>query len=175
MKKIALTRRRQVAGMTLVEVIASTAIMLVLMSIGALGWKIYIKRAQEAVCRSNLRVLHSAFNGYVTEVGYWPQVPESLGEEPHHYYDWLIGCVSPYGGSRKAWVCPADENNKSSNTLGDDFVGSYIATEFKKGPQVPWTWASQPWVVETNDNHTKGALLIFPDGSIHTDKEVRGQ
>lgn len=175
MKRTVISKKRREAGISLVEIMASAAIVLVLMSVLTISFKIYIKQAQVAVCQSNLRVLHSAFTGYVQEVGYWPQVPESIGEEPHHYYAWLVGSVAPYGGSRKAWVCPGDEGNKTSNTLADEFVGSYIATEFDKGPQTPWKWTTQPWVVETNDNHGSGAQIIYPDGSIHSDREARGQ
>ncbi len=148
--------------------------MVVMATIITIAWHSLIYRAERVACTGNLRVLHQAFSAYTLDVGSWPQEPLNLGSEGHQFYGWLVGELTPYGGPRIAWMCPTEVKAGAISEADREFVGSYVPTMFDSNPNRPWQWAGQPWLIERKDNHDSGRLIIMPDGSVFTDRDVLG-
>lgn len=153
-------------GLTVLELLITVIITLVLGTIVSISYAGILNRAERVACTGNLRALHAAFSGYTLDRGSWPQEPPLLGDEGSKFYGWLTGELSPYGGGREAWICPTERRRQIESEGEKEFVGSYTPTMFDSGPQVPWQWENQPWLVERGDNHLSGQLLLFPSGKV---------
>ncbi len=152
----------------------SLAIMAVLAGIAIMSFAIVKEKANRVACTGNLKALHACFTNYVQDKGHWPQAPAKLFEqssEDVEFYSWIISELLPYDGERYLWMCPAEERKRMLNIASDDFVGSYVPTTFDAKQDRPWEWAKQPWLIERANNHRDGALLVLPDGSVHTVNE----
>jgi hypothetical protein len=86
----------------------------------------------------------------------------------------LIGELDKYGGSREAWICPTERRRMVESEGEKKFVGSYTPTMFDSGPQKPWEWEKQPWLIERANNHLSGQLMVFPSGKVVTVDEFLG-
>ncbi len=166
-----LTTRKD-SAFTLIEMLVSMVIMATLAGILSISYGAVIKKAEMVACMGNLRRLHDSFASYVQDNNRWPQMPEDIGDRDTDFYNWIIGEVTPYGGERAAWMCPTEEKERMVQISAEDFVGSYVPTLFDSGPNTPWQWAKQPWLIERASNHKKGALLVMPDSSVHTVSEA---
>ena len=157
-------------GMTLVEVvtvIVVVAILLVLV-LGGLG-KVR-ERAEGIKCTSNMRNLHVSLASYLSDRKNWPQCPIELGDEG--YDAWWLTEMTPYGIGKETWQCPSMAAKGAANGTDSEFKMHYIPTPFDENAITPFRWSTQPWLVEIGDNHGKGNLVIFPDGSVRSLDEL---
>ena len=152
----------QTKGYTLIELLVTIGVIAILVTISVPGYGLIKKQAQKATCLSHMRTVHAALGGHLVDKGYWPQVPDDLGE--HDYYAFWFKATEPYGASEETWLCPADKIDRRK--FKDLKSGSYIVTPFDPFPQTPFLW-NQPWLVERGNLHGKGAHIALPDGSIN--------
>lgn len=90
--------------------------------------------------------------------------------------DWWLKLMDPYVNTRKVWLCPILERGKVSAPSGDPLKMHYIPTQFDGTKMAPFRWPRQPWLIEMANAHGEGALILFPDGSVRSFKQVlRGQ
>lgn len=125
-------------------------------------------RAQRAQCSANLKSLYVAADLYLQENGSWPQIPRSAGSAPEEYAEAWITALSPFGPTRKTWICPTIQNLMENPDYATSATArvDYIATPFDDKPATPHRWPRQPWFAERADVHGHGNLIIFTDGSI---------
>jgi hypothetical protein len=43
-----------------------------------------------------------------------------------------------------------------------------MPTEFDDNAFTPYSWSTQPWLIEVGDFHGDGNYIMYPDGSITT-------
>ncbi len=165
---------RQCNGLTVMELLLTVTISLVIATIMSVSYTGIRNRAERVSCTGNLRALHAAFSGYTLDKGTWPQEPVLLGDDGARFYGWISDELSKYGGGREAWLCPTERRRQVEGEGEKEFVGSYTPTMFDKGPQLPWEWENQPWLVERANNHLMGQLMIFPSGKVISVDEFMG-
>ena len=122
------------------------------------------KRAEAAACMANLKSLFAGLATYTLDHKGWPQPSEDvLGEEEEFWKFWM-NVLKPYDIPEETWVCPTHARLENQNY---DFKhGSYLPAGFdNRSAQTPYRW-NQPWLMETGNNHGRGPLVIYPDGSI---------
>ena len=162
--------------MTYVEILVTMVIMSILAGTIMMGLTGYKERAERIGCSNNLRLLHVALTTYTHDVGHWPQRPKDSNgnnkfEKGHEIFGWLIGELAEYDAPRTAWICPTEKRLETQHIAEKEFIGSYVPTMFDRGPNTPWKWPKQPWLIERADNHGKGQLVILQDGSVHNANE----
>ncbi len=164
--------RRCVSGYTLVELVVVVAIIATLASLLIPAFGYFKRRAQDAVCMTNLRNLHTALSTRLHDHAFiWPQSPYMKegdlpqSTSPDAEAKWWYETLKPYGPSRETWLCPCDRHGFVNNNDPDHYLTSYMPTHFDDGPNVAYEWANQPWVIELGGFHEGGkGNLIFPDG-----------
>lgn len=129
---------------------------------------VFQARAKKVQCISNLRALHSALSGYLTDHRSWPQMEKDrFNYSEEEFFEFWVTKTEPYGMSQETWLCPSD---RSMHLLMEEmklkFYGSYSVTRFDENPTTPFRW-NQPWAIERGDFHGKGAHILQPDGSVH--------
>lgn len=127
-------------------------------------------RAQRVQCTSNLRNLYVAANLFVQENGSWPQIRMAANSDTAEldYAQAWIAALTPFGPTRKTWICPTVQELQQSPDLSklENVRVDYIATPFDDKPLSPRQWPRQPWFAEIADVHGNGNLIVFTDGSI---------
>ncbi len=158
-------------GFTLVEALLVITIIAMLATITIPLFGMLRARAGGAVCISNLRTLHTAFNVYMQDHnGVWPQAPGdgSFDTEVQEWRFWH-DTMRDYGIGRKHWICPTDGDTIKADEMKqhDDFIGSYSVTHFDNNPGSAMKWR-MPWVIERGGGHTRngGPNMLMPDGTI---------
>ncbi len=161
---------------SLIELSVAIGIIAILATIVLVAWPKIIAASESARCMNNMRSLQTSLNSYVQDVGHWPQVPEevesSSSENDFAYEDWWLDELKNYGGTVEVWSCPTIRRLVSSKNPKGRPKTSYTPTPFDRNPYTPYKWSTQPWLVEIGNMHGRGALLCFPDGSVHTINEV---
>jgi len=164
-------------GFTLIELLVVVAILGVLTLVGYIAYSKLITQADAAQCMANMRSLHTALSAYVQNQRHWPQPPEELleAENDDAWEDWWVDTLTPYGVTEATWQCP---------TLRRILVRSeeiqrprihYAPTPFDSAEMTPYRWSTQPWLVEMGNIHTRGAHILFPDGSIRVMNDLLPQ
>ena len=139
------------------------------------------ERAEKVVCMGHLRSLYAAFASYLNDNQQWPQLPQdangeeldiSLQDQEQVWFD----ALKDYGVAAKDWQCPTLTRLLGLGTPSADTAEApkihYTPTHFDDNPLTPRRYASMPWLVEIEDIHHGGALLIRADGAVQTETEA---
>lgn len=159
-------------GFSLIELLAVVAIIAILASLVFANRSAIFDAVENAKCLSNMRGLHGALAAYVQDKGTWPQEPEN--EDPNVFVDsaFWIRELTPFGVTREVWICPSiNRISRKNPTLGIPEI-HYSPALFDPGPNAPYQFSTQPWLVEVASVHRKGANVCFPDGSIRPLKDL---
>ncbi len=163
-------------GFTLLELLASLAIIATLVSLVVVYLGDVKKKAGIAGCMANLRTIHVGLTAQHQDTHRWPEVPDSVRGNDDSYSNFWRVTLKPYGVAEKSWRCPTSaqtvkrtpEQDKididySPAEFGDVIQGQgqsgLVQTEFG-----PFEFPKQPWVVESGDFHGDGNLLITTSG-----------
>jgi len=156
---------------TLIELLLVMSIIALLLTITVPLFGVLRAKAGGAVCISNLRTLHTAFNVYMQDHnGVWPQypTPEGFENEVDEWRFWA-DTMKEYGVGRKHWICPTDGDTVQADKKKrhDDFIGSYSVTPFDENPGSALKWKT-PWIIERGGFHggNDGPNMLMPDGTI---------
>lgn len=161
-------KNRQIeSGLSLVEILVVTGIVLLLGTMVVSISATFKKRAEKVKCMSHMRTLHTAFTAHLTDKGHWPQMDENEQKwTESKFFRFWIQSLEPYGAAPDTWICPSDKLFLEFREVDkDSFFGSYAPTPFDRAPGTPLRW-NQPWVIERGDFHGKGSHMLMPDGSI---------
>lgn len=154
-------------GFTLVElaVVICIIALMALITFPAVGY--YKKRAYDVRCMGNLRTLHGALSGYMSEhAQVWPQYPNKQDTADDSMAKWWYDTLKPYGASRSTWLCPEHIVDPASGPEQENYDFSYIPTQFDDEPNVAFKYP-QPWVIEFGGVHEGNmANQVMPDGSL---------
>ncbi len=158
-------------GFTLLELLMSIVVIAILAGIGIPSYSSYRRRAEKAVCLSQMRVIHVALDTYLADNRQWPQIPGDIffSDDESLFWEWWIKALAPYGASQQTWLCPSDKLQRESK---DKYSGSYMPAKFDSHHFTPYRWAGQPWLMERGKLHPGGAHIMLPDGSIHGSEDV---
>jgi len=138
-------------------------------------------RAEKVICTGHLRSLYAAFSAYLNDNEQWPQLAtDASGEEADLSQQdeeqvWF-DALKDYGIAEKDWQCPTltrllGLNDPSADTSEAPKM-HYTPTHFDDNPLSPRMWPTMPWLIEIEDIHHGGALLIRADGAVRTDLEA---
>jgi prepilin-type N-terminal cleavage/methylation domain-containing protein len=165
---------RSCSGLTLIELLAATAIVGLLALAAILSYRPLIAKADSARCMANMRSLQVSLASYIQDKGQWPQPPEGLweAEDEGPYEDWWIENLTPYGGEPRVWQCPTIARLVAKTSPDGRPRMHYAPTPFDEKPFTPFRWATQPWLIEIGNMHGRGAHIIFPDGSIRVMDDI---
>ncbi|CAN5558186.1 hypothetical protein BH09VER1_BH09VER1_38430 [soil metagenome] len=166
MRNLPPSRRSSLSGISLLEILACVAIMIVLFSMVIASLTPNLRRAEGVRCSTNLRNLHVAFGNYVQENGHWPQEPESVADDDTANDDWWIDQVKNYGAPIEVWTCPTIKRMIALRSKDGRPKMHYTPTPFDEKAMTPYKWPNMPWLLEIGDMHGNGALAIFADGSV---------
>ena len=151
---------------TLLELIVATTIGIVIATSVVIISSSFKKRAEKVKCISQMRTIHSAFMGHLTDKGQWPQFPEDMEWSESGHFGFYIKTLEPYGIAQDTWICPSDKLYLEWREVDENtYFGSYVPTPFDEYPATPLRW-NQPWMIERGDMHGKGAHILMPDGSV---------
>ena len=159
-------------GFTLVEVLLVIVIIALLITISQPIYSYLRGKASQAVCMANLKLIGLGLNIYMQDHEMvWPQMPTEPFARDEDESAWWEATLKPYGVDRKHWKCPTDQDslkNSGKEANNDEFVSSYLVTQFDEFPNTAFRWSEQPWVMEAGAPHgTKnGTNLLMADGSI---------
>jgi prepilin-type N-terminal cleavage/methylation domain-containing protein len=169
-------RHSRPQGKTLLELLIVLVIIAVLASFVMPLSSYFRRRAQDAICMSNLRGLHAGFSGYLGDhANVWPQSPEHRKDAEEDIDEdmlckWWFEQLEPYGMGRKNWLCPADRTGDADVLDKQHYDLSYTPTPFDDVPNRAYEWTKQPWAIERGGFHKDGtANKVMPDGSIQKD------
>lgn len=158
---------RKRAGLTLLEIIAVIAIVLILAGL-LVGVVSRLPGAADRVrCTENLKQIYLGLNSYLEDNGHWPNQPPFTKDQQKQYEDFWIETLKPYGITDAVWQCPGILRLGKIQQAGHSPRLHYSPTMFDSKPGTPRKWSTMPWVVEIGSVHGKGPLLILPDGSVH--------
>ena len=161
------TSRLGVQGVTLIELLVSIGIGALLIGLTVPISSMFVKKAKKVRCISNMRTLHSALSGFVSDTGHWPQMEKDRFDftEEDFFRFWVVA-TEPYGMSQDTWLCPMDRNIElKAEAIKQSHYGSYAVTRFDEIPATPFRW-NQPWAMERGNFHGKGVHILMPDGSV---------
>jgi type II secretory pathway pseudopilin PulG len=163
-------------GISLVEILVCVGILAILGTIAAKAWNRAVAASATAKCMENMRSLQVSLATYIQDKGHWPQVPPEIDVSSSNndsaYEDWWLEELKDYGGTPEVWQCPIIKRVTSSKHPDGRPKIHYTPTPFDAKPMTPYRWSTQPWLVEIGNMHGRGALLIFPDGSIRTINDI---
>jgi len=159
---------RGAEGFTLIELMTVLIIIAILVLLLLPTFQGLRAKAERGTCIMNLRNLYAAAADYVQQHGHWPQVDTAGLRSGQYAKDWIAE-LSPFGITRKNWICPSMQR-----ALGNpDYMQEkytridYISTNFDDQPHTPYKWRAQPWFAEKGAVHGEGPLLIVSDGNVH--------
>lgn len=163
-------RVRPVGGFSVTELMVTVGIVLLVIAIAVPSYETFRERARKAKCISHLRNIHGGLLAYITEVGHWPQLPESgeLDSEETVFLYWS-NLLDGYGVGPDSWVCPSDR--RLVQAMGGEkrppVMGSYVVSRFGDKAQDPFRY-NQPWALERGGFHRGGPHILLPDGSVQS-------
>lgn len=158
--------RRFRDAFTLIELLAMLGILAVLAALVVTVVGRLPGSADRAKCTSNLRNLHLALDNYMSEHSVWPQQPHFDITQQAAYEAWWINRLAEYGMTEDTWQCPAILRLGKIQENGTTPRVHYSPTMFDEGPRAAYRWPGQPWAIEIANAHGRGALILFPDGSV---------
>ena len=144
----------------------AVGILVVLAGLLGANYDRIIASAQQVICASNMRSIHTALNLYLQDnKDIWPQAPD-LEQEKEWQAFWLK-TLAPYGVGERTWLCPAIRSFTRRNGENAPKI-HYAPSVFDDKPGIARRWPTQPWLIERADVHGQGPLICFPDGSIES-------
>ena len=157
------------AGFTVLELLATAAIIGILAALIIPNLSGYRARAEEAACTANMRAIIVGLGSYLQDhESVWPQSP-SIEDEKLWEAFWA-SVLEPYDITKKTWQCPSLRPKTSANP---DFPQvHYVPMAFGPEPGIAYRWATQPWLIERASEHRNGPLIGFQDGSIKSFQKV---
>jgi len=173
--KVSMRDKAGSRGFTLLEVLVVVGIVGLLLAIAFPISGRFLARAKKAKCISQMKAIHGGLSGYITDVGYWPQMEEGkVGYTEDEFFKFWVTSTEPYGLDKEVWLCPSDAGYHSlaKAQLGE-FIGSYVPTRFDKKPQRPFQY-NQPWLLERGNFHSRGCHILMPDGSVTDSQDPFG-
>ncbi len=149
---------------TILEILVAVAIVGILGVLAMGNYDKILASAQQAVCASRMRSIHTALNLYLEDhKAVWPQAPEIAQEKEWERF-WL-GALAPYGITEKTWQCPTIASMVRAG--GHDATRiHYAPSTFDATPGIARRWPTQPWLIERANAHGQGPIVCFPDGSL---------
>ncbi len=170
------------AGFTLLEIIASVAVVAILASIAMPIYSNFQGKAQRMKCAENIKSLGLGLSSYLEDHRQWPQIapspsdPGTPGDSPEAT-QW-IQLLTPYGLGERNWRCPTIESQvrRQGNPLALKAKRiDYTPTTFPADPAAPRQWPRHPWLVERGAPHGTGPLVLLADGSLVTFEDIFGK
>ena len=167
------------AGISILEILLVVSILAIIASLAIPAYGMFRRKAEDAVCMSNLRSLHAGFSSYLQDHAFvWPQNPyankpdsETQGDETDPEAKWWYEQLKDYGPTRETWLCPSERAGFVEDNDPNHFDMSYVPTSFDETQNRAYFWANQPWLIERGGFHDQGlANLVMPDGSMRKDK-----
>jgi len=151
------------SGFTLLELLVALGITFLLAGLIYLNAGSLVASAQQVICASRMRSLHSGLSLYMQDHKMiWPQGPEP---RQAGWANFWITALAPYGIQEKTWTCPViGKWTQGSND--PELSLHYVPTMFDATPNVANQWTRMPWLIEIGDAHGKGPLMLFPDRSV---------
>ncbi len=153
----------------MVELLLVIGLVAVLASIVLALSKSMRNRAEGAACIANMKSIFTALAAFTNDNKHWPQPPESaMADEELFWEFWItvLGEDTEYDVPEKTWVCPTYRRLAG----GKDYVertSTYLPAGFDAvSSSTPYRWGNQPWLMEIGNHHGKGALVLYPDGSV---------
>lgn len=153
----------------MVELLLVIGLIAVLASIVLALSKSMRNRAEKAACIANMKSIFTALAAYTNDNKHWPQPPGSALADEELFWDfWItvLGEDTEYGVPEKTWVCPTYRRLSA----GKDYIertSTYLPAGFDAvSAATPYRWGNQPWLMEIGNHHGKGALVLYPDGSV---------
>jgi len=158
------------SAFTLIEVLAAMLVIAILATLVIGNYDRIVLTAQQAICASRMRSIHTALNLYLQDnKDIWPQAPEIQQEK--QWEDFWLKTLTPFGISEKSWQCPTIQSLVRRG--GDEATRvHYAPSTFDDTPGIARRWPTQPWLIERADVHGQGPLICFPDGSIKPMRRV---
>jgi prepilin-type N-terminal cleavage/methylation domain-containing protein len=155
------------SAFSLLELIAAISILLILAALTNSVWQSFAPKIARAKCLSNMRSLHVSLSSYVTDVGHWPQIPPAVDDAGNEAYEaWWMAELEPFGATDAVWLCPVLKSKRVKDADGYELKMHYVPADFDANPISPRRWPNMPWLIERGNNHGRGSLVAFPDGSI---------
>ena len=172
----------EVAGFSLLEIMASVAVVAILASIAMPMYASFQGKAQRMRCAENIKSLGLGLSSYLEDHRQWPQIAPSPsdsgtpGDSPEAT-QW-IQLLTPYGLGERNWRCPTIESQvrRQGNPLALKAKRiDYTPTTFPADPAAPRQWPRHPWLVERGAPHGTGPLVLLADGSLVTFEDIFGK
>jgi len=168
-----LPRHSDIIGFTLIELTVVCAIIAIF---GVTAWGAYranLNRFEAVPCMANLRNLHVALSAYLQDEGNWPQLPEGIDLGSYAEHDFWVAELEPYGMTQKSWICPTLKRTARERKISLNGPKiHYLPSIFDEFAFTPHRWTEMPWAMEVGNNHGRGILMLFSDGSIRPYSEV---
>lgn len=174
------SKLNQTKGFTVIELLLVISIVALLSTLGFPAFGYLRQKAQDATCVSNLKATHRGFVNYLNDHNNcWPQVPQQYldSEDESRYWKYWRDTMKDYDVIRRNWICPADSTSADElNSDSEDFLGSYLVTEFDEFPNTAYNWR-QPWLMERGEHHGRGVgpNAVLPDGTVIKTMSVFGK
>jgi prepilin-type N-terminal cleavage/methylation domain-containing protein len=152
-------------GFTLLELLAVTAILAVLVTLSFPLYESIRPRLERLDCINNLKNLRVAFGDYA--IGGWPQVPEGIelgSMEEQHW--WLKKSQMDLGLTERSWQCPTIRRMFANEPEKDRPILHYLPTPFSGQPNKANQWPAMPWFIEIGDAHGQGNLVVRQNGIV---------
>lgn len=165
-------RVQSIAALTLVELISVLGIVAVLVFLFvSISGRLYsgVDRVKSV---SNLKALFIAFDAHQQDQSHWPQQPFDMASNPERYEQFYIDTMKPYGITESGWEDPAILRMIRKQGEGYTRRIHYSPTHFDSEPRTPYKWSTMPWLIQIANVHGRGALMIFPDGSVRDFESV---
>lgn len=164
---------RTIGAFTLMELATVVLIIGILIAMILPGFAYLQSRAERSNCLQNLRNIYVSTTVYLQDHGSWPQIDPGLLNTPE-YPDAWVKALEPYNLSTKNWVCPSVQRAMHDPDLTKRATKriDYLGTPFGSERNLPYKYPRQPWFIERGDMHGDGQLILFPDGTVQSLKEV---
>ena len=160
---------RGASAFTLLEVLAVSLIVAILIVAMAPHIGNYLERAREVRCAANMRSIITALAIYLQDHdNIWPQAPPI--EEEKMWEAFWIETLRPYDITARTWQCPSLWPQTGRNPEMPQV--HYVPMVFTAEPGIAYRWATQPWLIERAAGHGQGPLIGFPDGSIKSFNKI---
>ena len=160
------------SAFSLTEVLVAVGVATILAFLAVQGYSKVVASAARAKCIGNLKNLHISFAAYIQDNGHWPQQPDFESAYSEQYQNWWLETMEPYTGSREVWKCPLLKKLGAYDAEGRILEIHYTPTRFDARPSTPFLWQKHPWLIEVSNIHGNGPLLLMPDGSVRSLRDI---
>ena len=155
------------------ELVTVVLIIAILLAMLLPGFSYLKSRADRTKCLQNLRNIFVSTSVYIQDHGGWPQIDPTTLNTPAYPEAW-IKALEPYNLGTENWICPSVQRAMMNPDLSrkENRRVDYMGTPFGPERHLPFKHARQPWFIERGDMHGDGQLILFPDGTVQSLREV---